>query len=88
MTVSASDLREQVYDLAREMYRLTEGDVWLEDLEVTLSVRDFTEPQIEAMKAAASIAVNARYGLHDGSGKRSSAVALSTNHEPPAGSMT
>ncbi len=54
MTVSASDLREQVYDLAREMYRLTEGDVWLEDLEVTLSVRDFTEPQIEAMKAAAS----------------------------------
>ncbi len=54
MTVSASDLREQVYDLAREMCRLTEGDAWLEDLEVTLSVRDFTEPQIAAMKAVAS----------------------------------
>ena len=51
---AAPDLREPIKDIAREMYRLTAGDEWREDLEVTLSVRDFTEPQIEAMKSVAS----------------------------------
>ena len=66
----AADIRTRMYDVAHRLSALMGDGVWKEDLEVGLSVQEFSLAQIEAMKAVATPTCRGNFNaLAKGSGE-------------------